>query len=269
MNIHKQLLNSTSALPDSAPGRQHIKRMLKSPGTCFMVASALLNAANQPLMMITYAIGLLTQLGAQRLCASGQTNSKLLTFLGGEQGGLAINAGLTFSCGLTMCALGTAPLALACTLLAFGIANAGQSFIRGGILKLEDRPKDIALTACDAVMGIGFFLLGKHIDMPSVPLIASTLTNAIMIACRAFLGNKIPSDVVYGEMMANAATTFAYSGNLQQYDIAASRAMALIAISRIAAERAQDRGERSYLDISRLPEATRYIKSILAKKLLA
>ncbi len=262
MNFHKKQLSSEALM---APVWKYIsqslpvvKRIIKSPGTGFMVASALLNASTQPWMMATYAAGLVAQCVAQTLCANGETSNKLLKFLGGEQGGLATNAAITLAAGIIILAMGTASPALGCALTAFGLANGGQASIRGNILKLEGRKKDFALTACDAAMGIGFFCLGNHVKMPTIPLTIATIANASMIACRAIWGNKIPADLMYADMMMNAGTTFLYAGNLHQYDIAASRAFALLAISRIATERAQDKGKKSYLDIFRLPEAVRY-----------
>ena len=158
---------------------------------------------------------------------------------------------MTLGAGATTFALGGSAL-LGGAALAFGAANMGQALIYGGKL-LPKKPvaRNFALAACEVGMIGGFMAIGMHVGLGVGALVTIAGIGGAMAAARSFRPAAIHPDLAYADMLITAGLTFAQAIAAQNYTVAASRLFAMVGVSRLAVQRADNDGKESFFAIER------------------
>lgn len=240
-----------------------IRTALNRAGSVFMVANMVLNQANSPGIAKAYAIGLAAHLGSQ-LC---KTSNRFVNFLASNAGCLGTNALLTAGAAASTFLSG-GNTDLVGTLSCFSAANGVQSTIFGNILRFGNVAKNYALTACELCMTAGFGFLMHYSGASTREAGVAFGVNVLAAMARVnpfrleMLRNIHP-DVLYLDMLSVAAYT-AQLAHTHGHDwVAASRVLAMVAITMLAGDRAKNSGFTPYLDIR---ENVGRIRNLLSPK---
>lgn len=248
---------------EKAPLGKFCADTAKGAAPYFMTGNALVNWETHSLIAAFYAAALVVQTAVRRVTSGGAKASLPVTrFVLDRQGCLATNAAMTLGAGATTFALGGSAL-LGGAALAFGAANMGQALIYGGKL-LPKKPvaRNFALAACEVGMIGGFMAIGMHVGLGVGALVTIAGVGGAMAAARSFKPAAIHPDLAYVDMLITAGMTFAQAIAAQNYTVAASRLFAMVGVSRLAVQRADNDNKTSFFAIERnVPRLWTYLRA--------
>lgn len=232
--------------------RKFCAETVKGPAPHFMTGNALVNWETHPLIAAFYATAMVVQTAARRVSNGGQTMQQpVAKFLLDKQGGLATNAAMTLGAAAMTFALGGSSL-LAGAELTFGLANLGQALIYGNrLLPRSPVARNFALAACEAGLICGGVLVGMHVGLGAAVLTTIAAVGGIMAAVRSFKPAAIHGDLAYTDMLIAEGLILVQGMAQQNYGVATSRLFAMIGVSRLAVQRADNDGKESLFAIER------------------